>query len=62
LTGPGIALVGAAAIAYIGGTAYDVMTAPEAVDRANHRNISVVPMVLPTPSGAAPGVYFSATY
>ena len=62
LTGPGLALAGVAAIAYIGGVAYDVITAPDAVDHYNSSHFMVTPAVLPSPSGAVPGVYFSATY
>jgi hypothetical protein len=62
LTGTGVALAGAFAIAYIGGTALDVMDAPDAVDRYNHSHVMVMPAVLPTPKGAAAGLYFSATY
>ena len=62
LTGPGYALIGLAAIAYVGGSVWDVEDAPDAVDRYNHAHMAVAPMILPTPSGAVPGVYFSATY
>lgn len=62
LSGPGIALAGAAAIAYIGGVAYDVITAPDAVDRYNSSHFMIMPAMLPTPRGAAAGLYFSAAY
>lgn len=62
LSGPGIALAGAAAIAYIGGVAYDVLAAPDAVDRYNQSHFILTPAVMPTPSGAAAGLYFSAEY
>ena len=62
LTGPGLALAGAAAIAYIGGVAYDVITANDIVDTYNSAHYMVTPAVMATPRGAAPGLYFSATY
>ena len=62
LTGTGIALAGLAGIAYIGGAALDVMDAPDAADRYNQAHMMITPTVLPGPNGAAPGVYFSATY
>lgn len=62
LSGPGIALAGAAAIAYIGGVAYDVITANDIVDNYNSAHFMVMPAVMATPQGAAPGLYFSATY
>ena len=61
--GAGIALLGLAAIAYIGGAAWDVGDAADAVDRANSRaGFAITPTALATPTGLAPGVYFSATY
>jgi hypothetical protein len=62
LTGPGYALMGLAAIAYVGGCAWDVEDAPDAADRANHVHMAITPTIVPTPNGAVPGVYFSATY
>ena len=62
LSGPGLALAGAAAIAYIGGVAYDVITANDIVDSYNSTHYMVTPTVMATPRGAAPGLYFSATY
>jgi hypothetical protein len=62
-SGTGIALLGLAAIAYVGGAVYDVVDAPAAVDRYNQRHgVFVAPTALATPLGLAPGVYFSATY
>lgn len=63
-TGDGVALLGIAAIAYIGGAAWDVENAGDAVDRANQRTggFALVPTALATPTGLAPGLYFSATY
>ena len=49
LKGAGLALMGLAAIAYIGGVAYDVQDAGDAAKRANGMTISLVP----TGSGAA---------
>ena len=65
LGGGAVALLGLAAIGYIGGVALDVMDAGPAADRYNLRHgtsYALVPTVLPTPHGAAPGLYFSATY
>jgi hypothetical protein len=46
-TKTGVALLGIAAIAYIGGAAYDVIDAPEAVDRYNQTHLTVVPTLGP---------------
>ena len=65
LTGNAVALLGAAAIAYIGGAAYDVMDASDAVDRYNLRHgfgYALAPTIVPSPRGAVPALYFSATY
>jgi hypothetical protein len=63
LTGDGIALLGIAAIAYIGGAWWDIADAPDAVDNWNSAHGILVPTVLPTPSGGvAPGLYFSLTF
>ncbi len=54
LNGTGIAFLGLAAIAFIGGMAYDVMDAPEAAARANQAaqfSVSLVPTVLPHGGG-----------
>jgi hypothetical protein len=59
LQGAGFALLGAAAIAFVGGMAYDVEDAGDAVDRWNARHgftASVVPLVLATPAGSTPGL------
>jgi len=57
LTGGGIALLGVAAIAYVGGVWYDALDAGDAVDRYNQRHgFTVTPTVVPGPAGAAPGV------
>lgn len=62
-SGGGIALLGIAGIAYIGGAAYDVADAPAAVNRYNRRHGFVLaPTAFATPRGLAPGLYFSATY
>ncbi len=56
LTGSGLAILGIAAIAYIGGAWYDIADAPDAVDAYNAR-FHVAPMVLPSPSGTVvPGL------
>jgi hypothetical protein len=52
LTGLGVALLGIGAIAYVGGAAYDVLDAGNAVDRYDLR-VSVVPMPLPSGAGVA---------
>ncbi|HTR51881.1 MAG TPA: hypothetical protein VMJ10_14295 [Kofleriaceae bacterium] len=67
LSGTAVAVLGLAAIAYVGGVALDVMDAGPAADRYNAVHgktyaYALVPTVLPTPTGAVPGVYFSATY
>jgi len=65
LSGTAVAVLGLAAIAYVGGVALDVMDAGPAADRYNAihgKTYAFVPTVLPTPTGAVPGVYFSATY
>lgn len=62
LTGSGYAIVGMAAIAYVGGAVLDCEDAPVAADNYNSTHYLITPTIVPTPSGAAPGVYFSATY
>ena len=50
----GLALLGLAAIGYIGGMAYDVQDAPDAADRANHTiTLALVPTALPHGGGLA---------
>ncbi len=62
MTGTGLAILGVAAIAYIGGAWYDIADAPDAVDRKTGR-IHIAPIVVPAGDGSwAPGLYFSATY
>jgi hypothetical protein len=57
IEGAGLALLGLAAIAYIGGIAYDVGDAGPAVDRYNARSgITVAPTALQTQSGLVPGL------
>ena len=57
LQGAGYALMGLAAIAFVGGMAYDVDDAPDAVDRWNAVHVTgFVPIVLATPSGTATGL------
>ncbi len=54
LKGAGFALLGVAAIGFIGGMAYDVMDASDAAVRANHAaifSVSVVPTVVPHGGG-----------
>ena len=62
LTGSGYAIIGIAAIAYVGGAALDCEDAPEAADRYNQTHYMIAPTVMTTQNGAAPGLYFSATY
>ncbi len=52
ITGAGVALLGIGAIAFIGGAAYDVLDAGDAVDRHDLR-VSVVPMAVPAGGGVA---------
>lgn len=62
MTGTGLAILGLAAITWIGGAWYDVADAPEAVDRLTGR-VRVTPMIVSGPRGSlAPGAYFSFTY
>jgi hypothetical protein len=57
LSGNAVVLLGLAAIAYIGGTAYDVADAADAVDRYNQRHgVLVTPTALAGPGGLAPGL------
>ena len=57
LKGAGIALLGVAAIAFIGGMAYDVSTAGDAVDDWNARHgFMVEPTAIVTPTGTTTGV------
>jgi hypothetical protein len=63
LNGTAVALIGIAAIAYIGAAAYDVSQAPEAVHRYNRKYgtfVSAAPMAGPT--GSAPGVLVSGYF
>lgn len=62
LTGSGYAIIGIAAIAFVGGAALDCEDAPFAADNYNSTHYLIAPTVMPTSNGAAPGVYFSATY
>jgi hypothetical protein len=61
--GAGIAMLGIAGIAFIGGMAYDVGDAAPAADRynANHGFV-VVPTAVSTPTGPAPGVSISGVW
>ena len=53
------ALFGLAGIAYVGGVAWDVMDAGDAVDRWNARHhVAITPMI----GARGYGLYFSATY
>jgi hypothetical protein len=55
--GAGIALLGVAAIAFIGGMAYDVDDAGAAADRYNlDHGLVVTPTAMATPNGPAPGL------
>jgi hypothetical protein len=65
LTGAGVALLGIAGIAYLGGIAYDVIDAGDAVDRYNRAHgftLDVTPMVVPTPSGTTPMLLVSGRW
>ncbi|MGE5183344.1 MAG: hypothetical protein ACM31C_14840 [Acidobacteriota bacterium] len=62
MTSTGLAILGLAAITYIGGAWYDIADAPDAVDRKSGR-IRVAPIIVPAGDGSwAPGLYFSAAY
>ena len=62
-SGTAIALLGLAAIAYVGGSWYDALDAGDAVDRYHRRHgMSVTPMVLPTPSGVTPGMSLTGAF
>lgn len=55
--GAGIAMLGVAAIAFIGGMAYDVDDAASAADRYNaSHGVMIAPTALATPHGPAPGL------
>lgn len=60
LKGTGLALLGIAAIAYIGGTAWDVADAGDAVVRYNHRQLtySLAPIMVHGGAGLAVGGTF----
>ena len=52
LKGAGLALLGLAAIGYIGGMAYDVQDAPDAATRANqHGSVTLAPLAFPHGAG-----------
>ena len=53
LEGAGIALLGLAAIGYIGGIAYDVQDAGDAAVRANGPHVTLAPTLLPHGGGLA---------
>ena len=53
LEGAGIALLGLAAIGYVGGIAYDVQDAADAAERANRPRFSLLPTVVPHGGGLA---------
>ena len=57
ITTTGIALLSIAGIAYIGGVFYDVLDAPDAVDRFNHahRVMVITPGPMMSPTGGPPG-------
>jgi hypothetical protein len=58
IKGSGLALLGVAAIAFIGGMAYDVDDAGPAVDRYNQSHgVMIAPAAMPTPTGPAPGLF-----
>jgi hypothetical protein len=53
VTANGLVLVSLAAIAYIGGVAYDVRDAPNAVEHYNKMHVSVIPKLMPHGGGLA---------
>ena len=55
ITRAGVVLLSVAAIAYVGGVAYDVMDAADAVDRHNARGVIIVPIAGMT-GGTSAGV------
>ncbi len=60
IAGAGLALLGLAGIAFIGGMAYDVDDASDAVDRYNTRHgFGVAPIII---QGNAPGVLFGGYF
>ena len=61
--GAGIAMLGVAAIAFIGGMAYDVDDAGPAVDRYNvSHGVSITPTALPATNGPAPGLSLAGSF
>jgi hypothetical protein len=67
LTGAGFALLGLAAIGFVGGIWYDALDAPDAVDRYNQRHgLSLAPAAMPVPGGApgqvAPGLMLGGRF
>ena len=63
-TGDGVALLGIAAIAYIGGALVTSRTpGTRSIARTSAAGgFALVPTALATPTRLAPGLYFSATY
>ncbi|MFT3694551.1 MAG: hypothetical protein QM831_15490 [Kofleriaceae bacterium] len=58
-----IPFLGLAAIAFVGGMAYDVNDAGDAVKRYNTRHFAVTPTVVPTTNGGpAPGISFIGSW
>jgi len=58
-----IPLLGVAAIIFIGGIWYDVLDAGDAADRYNKKHgYTVTPTVVPTSSGAAPGLSLTGSF
>jgi hypothetical protein len=53
VTAKGLTLISLAAIAYIGGVAYDVRNTPDAVERYNKFHASLVPTAMPHGGGVA---------
>jgi hypothetical protein len=65
LQGGGFALLGVAALAAVGGMAYDVTDAPDAAGRWNARHgftATIVPTAFVTPSGNVPGLALSGHF
>jgi heme A synthase len=63
LLGGGLALLGVAAIAFVGGMAYDVADAPSAVDTWNQSHgFMLEPTAIVTPTGTTTGVALSGYF
>ncbi len=61
ITGTGVAILGLAAIAFVGGVAYDLLDAPDAVDRYNRR-LGIFVSMAKTPEGSVPTLAFGGRF